>query len=58
MASSSIIATCKRRGRYMHISAPIIPKGTQIGVDKTTNLPILASENMVGAGVTYRKSKD
>lgn len=57
MASSSQQAICNRRGRMIHVSAAIIPKGTIIGKDKITGKDIKALENMVAKGRTYRKEK-
>lgn len=43
------------RDRFLHVSAQIIPKGTQIGVDKNTKQPILTDRNLVAKGNTYVK---
>lgn len=41
--------------RFLHVSAAIIPKGTQIGVDKNTQQPILTDRNLVARGNSYVK---
>lgn len=43
------------RDKYLHISCTIIPKGTQIGVDKDTKLPILLDRAVAAKGTTYVK---
>lgn len=57
MASSSIIAACRQRERYIHISAAIIPKGTVLGKNKNGE-EIVAPVNLVARGTTYRKTKN